>query len=220
MSVAPLPKARSQRLSQPVGRGRPAPSGRALARRRRFVMWAKRVLPLLAVLLMTTVLLWPQLTHRFDLSRSARAAIREVREGRLVNLRYHGIDDRNQPYTITAAEAQQVGAERINLVSPKADVLSDAGTWTLIVSEGGVYLQHANQLDLSGHVMLYRDNGVTLQTASAAVDLKAGAAAGSQHTHAEGPFGTLDAQGFALMDKGDVVQFDGKSRLILNEQHQ
>ena len=69
-------------------------------------------------------------------------------------------------------------------------------------------------------MVIYRDNGVTLQTPSAAVDLKAGAAAGSQHTHAEGPFGTLDAQGFALVDKGAVVQFDGKSRLVLNEQNQ
>ena len=174
----------------------------------------------MAVLLLATLVSWPQITHRLDASRLAKAALRNVQQGRLVNLRYHGIDERNRPYTVTAEEAQQVGAERINLVSPKADVLGENGDWTLVVSETGVYLQRANQLDLSGHVVIYRDNGVTLQTPSAAVDLKAGAAAGSQHTHAEGPFGTLDSQGFALVDKGAVVQFDGKSRLVLNEQHQ
>ncbi len=72
-------------------------------------------------------------------------------------------------------------------------------------------MQHAGLLDLSGDVALYRDNGVTLRTQSAAMDLKAGAAAGNEATHAEGPFGTLDSQGFALVDKGDVIQFDGKS---------
>ncbi len=193
---------------------------RRMARRRRLVVLAKRVLPLLAVLLLATVLLWPQIVHRIEMTRMAENGLRAIQQGRLVNLRYHGIDNRNRPYTVTAEEAQQVGPERINLVSPKADVLSENGSWTLVVSENGVYLQHVNQLDLSGHVVIYRDNGVTLQTPSAAVDLKQGAAAGSEQTHAEGPFGTLDAQGFALVDKGAVVQFSGKSHLVLNEQHQ
>ena len=52
-------------------------------------------------------------------------------------------------------------------------------------------------------MVLYRDDGTTLYTQSTSMDLKTGAAAGSQPVHAEGPFGTLDAQGFALVDKGD-----------------
>ena len=220
MSVEPLRLTPAARQIDRASRVHRPPSGRAIAGRRRFVMWAKRVLPLLAVLLLATVMLWPQITRQLDIGRTAKATLREIQEGRLSRLRYHGVDDRNQPYTVTAEEAQQVGPERINLVSPKADVLSENGTWSLVVSEHGVFLQHANQLDLSGHVVIYRDNGVTLKTPTAAVDLKAGAAAGSEHTHAEGPFGTLDAQGFALVDKGAVVQFSGKSRLLLNEQHQ
>ena len=220
MSIAPLPAARPSRLEQATARPpRPVPSSRRIARRRRLVALVKRLLPLMAVLLLATVVSWPQIAHRLDTSRMAKAALHNVQQGRLVNLRYHGIDERNRPYIVTAEEAQQVGPERINLVSPKADVLSENGDWTLVVSDNGVYLQRADQLDLSGHVVIYRDNGVTLQTSSAAVDLKAGAAAGSQHTHTEGPFGTLDSQGFALVDKGAVVQFDGKSRLVLNEQH-
>ncbi len=49
---------------------------------------------------------------------------------------------------------------------------------------------------------MFRDNGITLRTQSAAMDLKTGAAAGNEPTHAEGPFGTLDSRGFALVDKG------------------
>ena len=70
------------------------------------------------------------------------------------------------------------------------------GTWLMLQSKHGVYLQHANQLDLSHDVTLYRDDGTTMTTASASVDLKNGAAASAEPTHAEGPFGTLDAQGF------------------------
>ena len=80
-------------------------------------------------------------------------------------------------------------------------------------------MQHSGLLDLSGDVTVYRDNGVTLRTDSAAMDLKSGAGAGDKPTHAEGPFGTLDAQGFALVDKGAVIQFQGASRLLLNGTH-
>ncbi len=34
--------------------------------------------------------------------------------------------------------------------------------------------------------------------------------------HAEGPFGTLDAQGFTLTDKGSAIQFFGPGHLVLN----
>ena len=38
----------------------------------------------------------------------------------------------------------------------------------------------------------------------------------SDRTHAEGPFGTLDAQGFVLVDKGAVIQFQGPAHMVLN----
>lgn len=86
----------------------------------------------------------------------------------------------------------------------------------MVDAQRGVFMQHAGQLDLSGEVVLYRDDGVTLRSDSAAIDLKQGAAAGTEQTHAEGGFGVLDAQGFALVDKGAVIQFTGPARLVLN----
>ena len=68
-------------------------------------------------------------------------------------------------------------------------------------------------------MVVFRDNGITLRTQSAALDLRSGAADSNEPTHAEGPFGTLDAQGFALVDKGAVIQFQGASRLLLNGGH-
>ena len=36
-------------------------------------------------------------------------------------------------------------------------------------------------------------------------------------THVEGPFGTLDAQGFAMLDRAiAVIQFTGPGRMVLN----
>ena len=64
---------------------------------------------------------------------------------------------------------------------------------------------------------LYRDDGTTLITGSAAIDLRRGAAAGSAPVHATGPFGTLSAEGgFTLLDKGADILFVGPARLVLS----
>jgi lipopolysaccharide export system protein LptC len=127
------------------------------------------------------------------------------------------VDDQGRPYTLTAATATQNGPEKFDLTVPVGDMTMQNGTWMSMKGKLGVFVQHSNLLDLWKDVVLYRDDGTTLYTQSLSMDLKSGAAAGSQPVHAEGPFGTLDAQGFALVDKGDIVQFTGPAKLVLNE---
>jgi lipopolysaccharide export system protein LptC len=86
----------------------------------------------------------------------------------------------------------------------------------MLTSKEGTFMQHLNQLDLVKDVTLYRDDGTTMHTQSASIDVKAGAAAGSEPTHVEGPFGVLDAQGFTVMDKGTAMDFPGPAHLVLN----
>lgn len=219
MSVAPLPTARSreERLLGVPARARRAPDARAIARRRLLITITKWVLPLSATALLTAIVVWPQIQH---LAEAGRVAFHRmtggVEGGQLVDPRYRGVDERGRPYMLTAATAQQVSPERVNLVTPKADVTLESGAWLMLQSDNGVYIQHTGELDLSGHVVLYRDDGVTVRTRTADVDLKQGAAAGNDTVSAEGPFGTLDAMGFATVDKGAVLQFTGPARLYLN----
>ena len=215
MTIAPLPR---QRMDLPRAAERRAPSRSRIARRRRLVRWTKWLLPVGALLLLASVALWPEISRQMGASRFGlrRGLSGEFEAGKLVHVRYRGVDGNARPYTVTADEALQDGPERVNLVQPKGDLTSENGSWTYVESRKGVYIQHAGMLDLSGDVAIFRDNGVTLRTQSAAADLKAGAAAGDEATHAEGPFGALDAEGFALVDKGAVIQFQGASRLVLN----
>ena len=129
---------------------------------------------------------------------------------------YHGTDQRGRPYTVTATSAREVSAERVDLLAPKADVTLEGGRWLMVQARQGAYMQHLGNLDLSGDVQLYRDDGTVVTTHAANVDLKAGVAAGSDMVHVEGPFGTLDAQGFTLTDRGTAMQFAGPARLVMN----
>jgi lipopolysaccharide export system protein LptC len=202
-------------------RARRSPSPGQLARRRLTVIWAKRLLPVLALALLGTIAVWPELERQTDAARLAIRRLGAVEgNGRVLDARYQSVDEKGRPYTITAAVAVQAGPQRVNLTKPKGDVTMQNGTWLLVNSRRGVYLQHVGQLDLSGDVTLYRDDGTFLRSPTASIDLKRGAAAGADTVSAEGPFGTLDAMGFALVDKGDVIQFTGPARLVLDQHKQ
>ena len=182
------------------------------------MVFAKWVLPLLALALLGSIAAWPEIIRVKDQERIAfrKAFSLEAQSGRMVDPRYRGVDERGRPYTVTATAATQTSPERIALVDPKADMVTESGTWLMVQSKAGVFIQRQSLLDLSKDVLLYREDGTTLRTDAIAADLKAGAAASSDKTHAEGPFGTLDAQGFMLTDKGSAIQFTGPAHLVLN----
>ena len=225
MTVSPLPvrPAQGHRPGQRLvaaaaTRVRRAPTSGGIARRRLVITLTKLLLPAMALTLLASIALWPEIERATD---TARIAIRnmggEVDGARLTDARYHGVDEQGRPYTLTADTAQQDGTDRINLTTPKGDITLADGTWLMVHAKQGVFLQHSNQLDLSQDVTLYRDDGTTLVTASASIDLKNGAAASAEPTHAEGPFGTLDAQGgFSLTNKGAIIQFIGPAHVLLN----
>lgn len=198
-------------------RMRRLPTTRHLARRHIAITLTKFVLPLLALALLASIAVWPEFDRAKEQALlSFRHLSGEIEGAQLIDARYHGIDEKGRPYTLTAATAQQAGPERINLTIPKGDVTLQDGTWLMLQAKQGVFIQHTNLLDLSHEVILYRDDGTTLTTASASIDMKNGAAAGAEPVHAEGPFGVLDAQGFTLLDKGSNIQFAGPAHLVLN----
>ncbi len=220
MTIAPLPLHPKASPRRSVPPRRELVSAAEIARRRRSIAWAKRLLPAAALTLLATIALWPEIARQTDRAeRALRGSLRgAVGSGRMISPRYQSVDEKGRPYTITATSAVQVGEERIDLTAPIGDILLQSGTWLRVQSRTGVYLQHQGKLDLAGDVWLYRDDGTTLRTQSAALDLNSGAGAGAQPVSAEGPFGTLDAMGFAAVDGGAVLQFIGPARLVLDGQ--
>ena len=182
------------------------------------VVASKWLLPVAALLLLASIAVWPEIARMKDQGRIAfrRVFSADGDTARLKEPRYRGVDERDRPYTITADWALQAGPLRIELSEPKGDLVPESGGWVMVEAHDGVFMQRAGQLDLSRDVVLYRDDGTVVRTQTAAVDVKQGVAASNDMTHAEGPFGVLDAQGFVLVDKGAAIQFYGPARLVLN----
>ncbi len=216
-SASPAPAAQRRTLAVGAAPRRAAPTPGRIARRRRAIGLTKRLLPVAALALLATIVLWPEFTRWADQARMRAGRLAaQMATGLMTDPVYHGVDQRGRPYTVTATSARQVSPERVDLSAPKGDVTLEGGRWLMVQARQGAYMQHLGNLDLSGEVHLYRDDGTTMTTHAANIDLKAGAAAGSEMVHAEGPFGTLDAQGFTMTDRGTAIQFAGPGRLVLN----
>lgn len=215
MSTRPMPRGRLMQAAS--SRLRQTPGARALWRRRLTIRLTKWALPAVALALLTAIALWPEFDRATERVRiSFRRIAAEIEGATMVEPRYRGVDQRNRPYTVTAERARQSSQDRIDLVAPKADISTEDGRWLMLQSRKGVYIQSAENLDLSEDVTLYRDDGTTMTTATVSIDLKAGVALSDDAVHVEGPFGVIDAQGFTVTDKGAAVHFNGPASATLN----
>lgn len=185
----------------------------------RFVAIAKLVLPLVAVALLALVWAWPNLRGsdaRFRLGFSDLVT-RDTTGPSMVNPRYVGTDSQKQPFAITSDAARNSLLDRmkIDLVVPKGDIALSDGSWLILAADTGVYARTAKTLELFGGVTLFHDSGYEIRTDSAYVDLEKSTAEGYRPVHGHGPFGDLRAEGFVLLEKGKVIRFTGKAKLVL-----
>jgi lipopolysaccharide export system protein LptC len=202
----------------PPSRARSAPTQRQLVRRHVMVQMAKWLLPGMALMLLSAIVLWPELERSEERSRYAfrRATQQHAEALRVTQPRYQGIDELGRPYTVTADLAQQPGSDEVlDLTAPRADIVMTDGAWIYIQAEAGRYNRPDRHLDLSGAVTIYHDNGTMMKTDAAAVDLAQGEAEGDKPVAAQGPFGTLTSEGFRLHDRGAVVIFTGQAHAVL-----
>ena len=205
--------------ARPSWRGRKMPSASALSRRRFYVSFVKRLLPLAALMLLSLVILWPEISRHNPARVSYRVATGSMdaaNQGSMTKAHYEGIDQSGLPYTMTADQAVQTDADTVMLTKPAGDMTMKSGSWLMVQSLDGIYHAKVQHLDLSNHVVLYRDDGTTVRTSVAHVDLKASTASGHEVVTADGPFGTLDAHGFAITDRGARLHFTGPAKLVLD----
>ncbi|HEY9548152.1 MAG TPA: LPS export ABC transporter periplasmic protein LptC [Kiloniellaceae bacterium] len=184
-----------------------------------FVSSMKVLLPALAIGLVLLVVAWPQLMP--DVSRSgidfAKIARDQAKTLNMLNARYSGVDENNQPFTVAADLATQEPDDEnlVELQHPKADILTNDGDLVALSARLGHYHREEEKLDLAGTVHLTHADGFEITTEAATVDLKEGSAAGDSPVSGQSPSGELQSEGFRLSDRGQIVVFTGKSRLVV-----
>jgi lipopolysaccharide export system protein LptC len=186
-------------------------------RHSRRVAVARMALPALGIFLLLLVAIWPRVAPLFDRLRFAAIDLREARELRMMNPRYAGTDRSGHPFVVTAAIGRQVPGrdDVMALDQPRADFKSHSGANVVATADSGVYQTNTQFLDLFGHVTLTHENGTQIVTDSARLDAANNAGEGHDPVEGHGPSGDLKAEGFQIVDNGEIVIFTGKSDLVL-----
>lgn len=185
----------------------------------RFVLLAKYALPVIAGVVMMLVVVWPELKStpkKFAVGLSD-VKIETAGGQRVINARFTGVDSENRPFSITAESVVQAGSDDngVALAKPKADVTLAGDSWVAIAAPTGIFRRDDEILDLSGGVDLFHDDGYEFQTAEARLNFGTSAASGDSPIRGQGPFGTIEAEGFRIAGSGDSIFFTGKSRLLV-----
>lgn len=134
----------------------------------------------------------------------------------LVNPRFDSVDDKNQPYVITAESAlQNLKSEHVALEKPLADIVLNSGQWVALRSDKGEFNQKTQKLHLDENVKLYHDAGYQFSMQALDIDLKANTVQSDTQVTGHGPLGTLDASGLQASGETEHLIFNGPAKLVL-----
>ena len=185
-----------------------------------FVKFMKGALPMAALALAVLVLVYvlqPRETGRMALTFERLGRV----EGDLamVKPRLSGTDNDGLPFMVSAASAvqEQRGSDRVRLEGVVADISLKDGTALHLTAAKGVVDTKRHLLDVSGGIHVTSQDGYDATTESAKADLKAGTLHGESRIEAQGKFGRITADRFALNRETRQLLFTGNVEMLLSK---
>lgn len=139
----------------------------------------------------------------------------EAIENEMIKPHYQGLDERNNPYTVFADSAIQKDENTVILKSVSADMQQEDGTWLALKSGSGELKMEEEKIRLSDTVNMFYEGGYEFESDYANVDIGKGTAYGDSPIQGQGPIGTLRADRFEVVNRGEIIRFNGSVRLKL-----
>lgn len=187
-----------------------AREGRAAEFIKRLRIW----LPLLSGAVVVTLFLWPALIPGFELSNISK----NIPDLVIDNLTYTGVDDKNQTYSLMAAQATKPAALKgiYDMTKPEGEITLQDGSWVDGKADYGRYDEAGKHLWLGGNVQVFHDKGYQMTTDEMQVNLSTNEAWGEKNVLIQGGFGTVRGAGFRFLDSGNTLVISGPAKAILS----
>lgn len=185
-----------------------------------FIRRMRIVLPLVALCIIAILFSWNTLRNDTIIAQTPENKTDQgIGRNELLNPRFESVDDKNQPFTITAERALQGEGKNSEmfLEKPMADIVLSSGNWLAIQSDKGTYGQESQTLSLHDNVVLYHDTGYSLKMSMLDIDLEKSRAENTVPIEGYGPAGKLNAQGVQADSKAQTVIFKGPAKLVIFE---
>jgi len=183
-------------------------------RRAEIVRKLRLWLPLTAIGVVGLLFLWPIIRPNFKMSD----IVKNVPDLVIDNLHYTGIDNKNEPYSLTAAQATRPGNLHgiYDLTKPEGEITLQSGAWMDGKADYGRYDENNKKLWLGGDVQLFHDKGYQVTTDEAQVNLDTDDAWSDKAVLIQGGFGTIRGVGFRFLDSGHTIVIEGPATAILS----
>ncbi|KAB7742750.1 LPS export ABC transporter periplasmic protein LptC [Parvibaculum sedimenti] len=198
-------------------RGAPLQARPPASRHSRFVSAMKVALPLGAIALFATVLIY---SGAFDTHDKLDISFREIstpnNDLRMVSPRVTGLDGSGRPYVLTADTATQAPGKpnHVTLDNVQADLKLENNTdWVSLSSTTGLLDTETQTLDLTQKIDIYASTGYEFHGTSVMVDFRKGTVSSSTPVEGHGPLGTLRADSMTANNANRTLHFQGRVKV-------
>ena len=183
-----------------------------------FVRFMKGALPLAALGLAIVVLVYVLQPPPARMQMAFQQLASLADDLSMQNPRLSGTDNDGQPFVISAGHAmpENKGSERIKLQDIVADFSLRDGTAIHVTAGTGLIDTKTSLLQMSGGIHILSQNGYDATTRSAIADLRKGTIHGESGINANGAFGRITAQRFAMDRSSKQLHFWGNIRMLVN----
>ena len=187
----------------------------------KFIKKVQFGLPLLALLLIALIIGWNNFEgdkivpiKQEDVQPQIK---QEIGKNELVNPRFESMDEKGQPFTITANRALQEDGEKGEMLldSPKGTMNLNSGEIITLSAQKGAYHQIQQYLDLNDNVVLTHSDGYNLKTRILHVDLQDNKAWSKQPVRVTGPEGEINAVGMTATSQDKKIVFKGPAKMTI-----
>ncbi|MDR3499801.1 MAG: LPS export ABC transporter periplasmic protein LptC [Parvibaculum sp.] len=217
-------------MSEPLGDEPGSPEMRAApiaewqqSRHSRFVSTMKFALPLGALALLATVLVYSGV---FDARDKLAISFHEIstlnNDLRMVSPRVTGLDKSGRPYLLTAdtATQEQGKPSHVTLDNVQADLkLPNDVDWVSLMATGGLLDTETQTIVLHQKIDIYASTGYEFHGTEATVDFRNGTVASDAPVQGHGPLGTLRADSMTADNGDETIHFKGHVKVRLYGKH-
>ncbi len=188
----------------------------------RFVAVMKRALPVLAVVLVASVIAYSVMPRHQEKMVTLQHASNVHNDLTMTKPSFTGTDERGNPYKVTAAEVVQDPKAkdylRAEMKQVDADMQFEDKSWINASAAHGFIDAKAGLLTLDGGISVFADNGYEMHTQSATANIKTNVLEGTQAVSGHGPLGKFSADRFHFDRLKKQLRLNGHVRMTLYPQ--
>lgn len=190
-------------------------------KRSRFTGKLKIVLPLAIVIVLSLIFLWPKIVNLITHKNHPKTIERILKvnpqlEDKVINPKLDSLDKKGRPFLIEAEYARGLNDEKSEFIKPSGHIELDDGSTMSFTGERGFLHKATEMLEIFENVNVKTDKGYDLKTEYMKLFPKENIGEGDKPIHGTGPSGeTITAEGFKITDKGDIIEFLGKTKISL-----